>query len=81
MGSKKKTTNGAAATAFPKLGAEDFVKAWQAAESSAEAAATIGPGAPSRAARYRKAGVKLKVFEGGRKAIDSKALNALIKNA
>lgn len=78
MASKTKKNGEPRAPAGPKVPAEEFVVAWQAAESLAEARTKLGPGASSRAARFRKAGVKLKEFPGGGRRIDVKALNALI---
>lgn len=65
----------------PSIPAVDFVKAWQAAGSLEEARKTLGDGASSRAARMRKAGVKLKEFAGGGRKLDVAALNALITGA
>lgn len=67
--------------AAPVVPAATFVKTWQGATSLAEARATLGAGASSRAARMRKAGVKLKEFSGGGRALDIAALNALIEPA
>ena len=58
---------------------EEFVMAWQKCESNAQANEAIGLGASARAARLRKAGVKLRKFSPGRAPLDVKALNALIK--
>lgn len=62
----------------PSVPAKDFVMAWQAATSLAEAKSKLGGGASSRAARMRKVGVKLKEFSGGGRPLDVAALNALI---
>lgn len=64
---------------LPTISPEDFVTGWQKCSSLAEAREKLGAGASSRAGRMRKAGVKLQEFAPGRKAIDVKALNALIK--
>jgi len=59
------------------ISAEDFVKAWQKAESVKDAQAKLGPGASGRAASLRAAGVQLKKFTPGRR-LDIDALNALV---
>lgn len=63
----------------PAIDAETFVKTWQKAKSAGEARELLGAGASGRAQRMRKAGVKLKEFPAGRKPLDVKGLNALIK--
>lgn len=48
---------------------EDFIRAWQTSENAAEAAEKIGitePNARTRATNYRKRGIPLKRFPGGR---------------
>ncbi len=45
---------------------EDFIEAWQAAESCAQARKKLGKFASVRAAKLRADGVKLKKFPRGR---------------
>ena len=71
----KRKDNGEPTARVP---AADFVRAWQACETSKEARENLGEYAPLRAKRLRDAGVKLKTFprEGGR--LDISALNSII---
>jgi hypothetical protein len=65
-------------TPEPSVPATEFVQKWQGAKSLADAKTLLGDGASSRAARMRKAGVKLKEFAGGGRKLDVAGLNALI---
>jgi hypothetical protein len=66
------------------ISGEAFVRAWQAARSAEEAAEKLGlpvEGVRARAARYRKKGVPLQRFGGGRGVkTDWKALAELAKS-
>ncbi len=73
--SKKKAQKSSNSRVSP----EEFVTTWQSCESAAEAKEKLGIGASGRAARYRKAGVDLKMFPRSGRRIDVKALNALLK--
>lgn len=79
MAEKAKKKNGEPRKApAPSVPAEEFVVAWQAAATLSEAKEKLGDGASSRAARLRKAGVKLKKLSSGRGKLDVDALNDLI---
>lgn len=79
MADKAKKKNGEPRKApAPSAPAEEFVVAWQSATSLTEAKEKLGGGASSRAARLRKAGVKLKKLSSGRGKLDVAALNDLI---
>ena len=56
---------------------EDFVTAWQAADSAEEATEKLGANAANRAARLRKKGVPLKRFAAPHQRIDVDALTKL----
>jgi transposase len=69
-----------------KVGAEEFVKIWQAAESIREVAQKTGlleQSARSRACRYRKNGVPLKKFLRGRRnnALDWERIKKVAEGA
>lgn len=63
---------------------EEFVQIWQRSGTLTEAADALGVGNQSasvRAMRYRKRGVKLKMFSRGRDSLDVEGLNRLIRKA
>lgn len=68
----------------PPVTAEEFVTAWNQADSPAEVAETTGL-APSsvaaRAASYRKKGIELKTMNKGRAKLDVDALNKIARAA
>jgi hypothetical protein len=64
-----------------RLNDVEFVTAWAKAGSPDEVVAATGMsrvGAQARASKLRKAGVKLRRFGRGRRAIDVKGLNDLL---
>jgi hypothetical protein len=66
-----------------KATAEEFVRIWQAATSTADVATELGMtvnAAASKASRYRKAGVPLKDLRVGNNAPDYKALAELARS-